>query len=91
MKVRYTETALVEIDGIFSCLADRDSGVAAQVVARFEQLVSRLAEFPLLGYVVNEAGVRILPLGRYPYLVFYTSQAEEVVILHVRHAARLRP
>jgi ParE toxin of type II toxin-antitoxin system, parDE len=45
----------------------------------------------MLGHAVDEAGVRIVPLGRFPYLVFYTQSAGEVIILHVRHAARQRP
>ena len=39
----------------------------------------------------REAGVRRIPAGRYPYLVYYTVEAEEVVILHVRHGARRWP
>jgi plasmid stabilization system protein ParE len=30
----------------------------------------------------------VAPVGRYPYLLFYSIAAEEVVVLHVRHAAR---
>jgi hypothetical protein len=29
-----------------------------------------------------------MPLGRYPYLIFYSVSAEELVILHIRHGAR---
>jgi plasmid stabilization system protein ParE len=29
-----------------------------------------------------------MPIGRYPYLVFYTLGDDEIVILHVRHGAR---
>jgi plasmid stabilization system protein ParE len=31
------------------------------------------------------------PVPSYPYLIFYTVEADEVVILHVRHGARLKP
>ena len=33
-------------------------------------------------------GVRRLPLGNYPYVIFYTVEADEVVILRIRHGAR---
>jgi toxin ParE1/3/4 len=89
MKVRYTATALREIDSIFVYVAGRDAAAAGKIVARVEQLVSRLAEFPFLGHVVDEPDVRVVPLGRYPYLVFYRVASEEVAILHVRHAAHL--
>jgi toxin ParE1/3/4 len=91
MNVRYTDTALREIDSIFAYVADRDAAAAGRIVMRVEQLVSRLAEFPFLGHVADEPEVRVLPLGRYPYWVFYRVGSEEVAILHVRHAARLRP
>jgi hypothetical protein len=41
--------------------------------------------------VCNERGdVRVIPVGRFPYRIFYTVSMDDVVILHVRHAARLR-
>ena len=33
-------------------------------------------------------GVRVLPLGRYPYKVFYRVTRDVVEILHIHHAAR---
>jgi len=30
----------------------------------------------------------VLPVLRYPYLIFYTVTNEAVVVLHIRHAAR---
>ena len=33
-------------------------------------------------------GVRRLPLGNYPYVIFYTVEADEVAILRIRHGAR---
>jgi len=29
-----------------------------------------------------------MPVARYPYLVFYSIAADELVILHVRHGSR---
>lgn len=39
----------------------------------------------------DEPGVRMAPLGRYPYLIFYAIERDDVVVLHVRHGARLQP
>jgi toxin ParE1/3/4 len=91
MKVRFTEAALAEIESIFAYVAAETPTAAHRIVERVEQIVSRLSEFPMLGHAVDEAGVRIVPPGRFPYLVFYTQSAGEVLILHVRHAARQRP
>ena len=91
MKVRYTETALAELDRIFAYIAKENAQAATVVIDRVERTVSRIGEFPNLGHATDEAGVRVMPIGRFPYLIFYFVANNEVAILHVRHAARLRP
>jgi toxin ParE1/3/4 len=88
MKVRYTETALRELDEILAYIADRNFTAAASVRARVEELVERLSYFPYLAQGTERNGVRRVPLGNYPYVIFYTVEAEEVVILRIRHGAR---
>jgi toxin ParE1/3/4 len=92
MKVRWSETALGEIDDIFSYIF-ANSRSAAAVVERIEGLTTLLAEFPLVGHLTDEAGVRVLSVVRYPFLIFYTidDAAAEIVVLHVRHSAQERP
>jgi toxin ParE1/3/4 len=93
MKVRWSETALIEIEDIFSYIHENNRSAATAVVNRIEGLTSLLGEFPLIGHLTDETGVRMLPVVRYPYLIFYAidHSAHEVVILHVRHAARQPP
>jgi addiction module RelE/StbE family toxin len=91
MKVRYTETALAELGDIFSYIAQHNRVAAAQVVARIDEAAARLARFPQMGTPKYRAGVRMIALRRYPFLIFYTVEADEVFILSVRHAARKRP
>ena len=88
MKVRYTEIALRELDEILAYIADRNSAAAVSVRARVEELVERLSFFPHLFQETNWRGVRSVPLGNYPYVIFYTVKAEEIVILRIRHGAR---
>jgi plasmid stabilization system protein ParE len=66
MRVRYTETALRELDEILSYIADRNITAAASVRARVERLVGQLAGFPYMAQETEQAGVRRLPLGNYP-------------------------
>jgi toxin ParE1/3/4 len=93
MKVRYSETALRELDEIFAYIFERNRSAAAPVIDRLERLGALIGEYPFVGHLTDEEGVRIMPLVRYPFLMFYTvnDSADEVVILHVRHAARQRP
>ncbi len=90
MRIRYTETALAEIDEIFAYIA-RDNPQAAEALTfRIEKAVELLSRFPEMAAVdTDEPSTRVRPLGN--YLIFYAIENNEVLILHVRHAARQRP
>jgi toxin ParE1/3/4 len=90
MRVRYTETALRELEEIFSYLRNQNPKAAAAVVARIEQVVAWIGDFPQMGYLIED-NIRLLPVGRYPFLIFYTADENDVIIRNVRHAARRRP
>lgn len=91
MKVRYTQTALDEIRAIRAYISERNLSAAEAVIARVKEAVQRLSEFPLSAIETDMTSVRMTPVASYPYLIFYTIEADEVVILHVRHGARLKP
>ena len=91
MQVRYTETALIEINEIFAYISEHTASAAKRVVARIERTIRNIGDFPEMAQETREPGVRRIPSGRYPYLVYYTVEADEVVILHVRHGARQWP
>ncbi len=91
MSARYTRDALRDLDQISSYLAEHDPAVAAALLDAIEAVVARLARFPLSAQATEMPGVRAAPVLRYPYIVFYTVDAGDVVIHYVRHAARLRP
>jgi hypothetical protein len=44
-----------------------------------------------VGLATSNPHIRILPPTRYPYRIYYTVQSDELVILHIRHTARLAP
>jgi toxin ParE1/3/4 len=93
MRVRWSATALAEIEDIFSYIFAHHRSAASAVVERIEGLALLLGEFPQVGHLTDEADVRVLSVVRYPFLIFYTinNDADEVVILHVRHTAQERP
>jgi plasmid stabilization system protein ParE len=93
MKVRWSQTALRQLDDIFLYIDERNRSAAFSVARRIEELAALLGEFPLIGHLSDEADVRILPVVRYPYLIFYAidEATGEVVILHVRHTAQEPP
>lgn len=88
MKVVFTRPALAELDAIAAHIRERNPAAAANVVSDIERVASQLGRFPLMGHPKYRPGVRMIPLRRYPYLIFYSVEAGEVQILSVRHGAR---
>jgi toxin ParE1/3/4 len=88
MRVRYTETALHELDSIFAYIAKNSITRASSVVGRIEQLIGQLKEFPQMAQETDFPSVRKFPLGRFPYFIYYVVERDEVVIIHIRHQAR---
>lgn len=91
MKVRYTETAAADLDELLRYLIDRNPSAAGDVGAAIEAAVARIAAYPLSAQATDQAGVRMAPAGRFPYLIFYETGDDEVRILRILHGARLRP
>jgi plasmid stabilization system protein ParE len=48
-----------------------------------------LEQFPSGGRALRQRpDVRVIPTPRFPLLIFYQTGTDEVLILHIRHAAR---
>ena len=62
---------------------------AVSIERAIHRSVNLLADFPGSGRVLEQRpSIRVMPLGRYPYLIFYTTDGDELIVLHVRHASR---
>ncbi len=88
MRVRLASRAVRDLEDIRAYLVERSPVGAEQVRQHIAATIDRLGDFPLLGRATDEPGVRVLPLTRYPYLIFYAVLADTVAILHIRHGAR---
>ena len=89
MNVVFSKLALGQLDEILSHIAQRSPQGAKRVEARFRQVVEFIAQHPQAAQeMTGRPGVRRAPLIRYPYLIYYTIDADEVTILRIRHAAR---
>ncbi len=89
MKVVYTAAAQNDLREIGEWLAARYPAVAPHVERRIREIVVHIARWPESGpRSAGRDGVRVVPLGRYPYRIFYRVGADEVEILHIHHAAR---
>jgi toxin ParE1/3/4 len=89
MKVIFTAEALADLDGILDYIANHYPAVSGQFTNRLNSVLARIAKWPESAQEVSDRpGVRVTPLIRYPYKVFYRISGEAVEILHIHHAAR---
>jgi toxin ParE1/3/4 len=90
MKVRYSPRATDDLIAIADYLTERNPPAARAVEAALRRTVDLLGEFPGSGRALTQRpGVRVMPLARYPYLIFYTASVDELCVLHIRHGARV--
>jgi len=92
MKLRYAERAIADLEAIQTYIAQHNPRASAAVGERIRNAIELLADFPRLGRA-RDNEVRVLPIVTNPYVVYYSvdEDADEVVILHVRHGRRRPP
>jgi plasmid stabilization system protein ParE len=88
MNVRYTPRARNDLSTILSYIEQNSPQGARNVARAVSKTIQLIAEFPQSGRLVGEQGTRVLPVGRYPYLIYWSVKGGEAWILHIRHTAR---
>jgi toxin ParE1/3/4 len=89
MKVVYTDAALHDLDEMTVWLKAHYPGVGKAVERRLRLVVAHIARWPeSMRASAHRPGVRVVPLGHYPYKIFYRVSGEALEILHIHHAAR---
>jgi len=89
MKVVYTAAALEDLDKIAEWLALHYPAIAPSVELRVREVIGRIGRWPESARrSAKRPGVRVVPIGRYPYKIFYRVTDDAVEILHIHHAAR---
>jgi toxin ParE1/3/4 len=91
MKVRYTVPAQVDLDDIYNFVSETNPFAAERIKRQIRVDAELLGELPYIARESDYPGIRIRKVRRYPYLIFYSVQGDEVRILHVRHGARRWP
>ena len=91
MKAVYTQGALSDLDDILSGLKSVNPLAAAAVEHSVRATVARVEQWPRSARAVaqwKKGNVRVVPLVRYPYVIFYQVMDEWIEVLHVRHTSR---
>lgn len=89
MKVVWTAAAQADLDDILAYTAEHYPSVVPALEQRIRAVVARIGRWPHSAREVEErADIRVVPLVRYPYRLFYQVASEAVEILHIHHASR---
>jgi plasmid stabilization system protein ParE len=93
LRVKWHRRATRDLQSVHERITqDFGAPTAKRVRTELRQSARSLALRPfLLGRSTADPEVRVLSVTLYPYLIYYTVTAVAVVILHIRHSARLDP
>jgi toxin ParE1/3/4 len=88
MIVRYTRRAQGDLAKILNYLDERSPRGALGVRLAIKRTIDTISHNPSIGHPTAIRAIRGIPVGRYPYLVFWTVEGDEIWVLHIRHGAR---
>jgi plasmid stabilization system protein ParE len=89
MKLVFTTEALADLDDILDYIAIHYPAVSRPFRSRLDAVLARIERWPESAQEVSDRpGVRVAPLIRYPYKVFYQLSDDAIEILHIHHTAR---
>jgi toxin ParE1/3/4 len=90
MKIEFTNRAVRDLREIASHSRQQfGERIAAALEARLQAVFSQIAAAPESAPRVEQRpGMRVVPLVRYPFKVFYRIVGDTVRVVHIRHAAR---
>ena len=91
MKLRFSARAFNDIAAIRDYLMPRNPIAAENLRRTIANDFELLERFPHAGRVTDIPDVRVLPMVRYPYLIYHSIIADEIVVVHVRHSSRDAP
>lgn len=88
MRLRYTLSALADLEGILDHVADQSPSGGRKVAKRIKMITELLCRHPEVGRLTEVEGIRRINARPYPYLIFYEFTGNDIVIHAVRHGAR---
>ena len=89
MKVEYSNRATSDLQKIAADSRAFGVAVALAVEARISSVIAHIAQNPLASPEVHDRpGVHVIPLIRYPYVIFYRVLGDRIRVLHIRHTSR---
>jgi plasmid stabilization system protein ParE len=92
VRIVLTAAALLDLDDIRSYTATHFPTALPALDRRLQAILRRIGAWPESApAVTNRPGVRMVPLVRDPFRIFYRIAADRAELPHTHHAARLAP
>jgi len=88
LKLRYTSTALRQIEDALSYTAARSPQGAENLRDRILSAASLISEHPRAAMATSRANTRRMVLSPYPYVLFFHIGPDEVIVSRLRHTSR---
>jgi toxin ParE1/3/4 len=93
MRLRIYPAALTDADAAHDWYNEARAGLGEEFTHELEQAFSVLLEQPAMGskryaYLLAERALRFWSLDRFPFLVFYRVQGDELQVLRILHERR---
>jgi len=91
MKIRWSPTAISDIESIRDYITQDSPSAARRIAQRIKESVGRLRDFPLSGRIGRVSGTRELVIPGTAYIAAYRLDPNEVVIAAVLHGRQKWP
>jgi len=91
MKIRYTDPASGDLEESISYLREHAPAVVIDFADAVDKAISELLLNPYSAQETEKRGIRRKYIRRFRHSIFYMVEEDEIVILHIRHAARRSP
>jgi len=89
MRVVFTNPAREDAEEIRAYLDEHYPYVLLSVERSLQLVIARIGTWPESAQlVVERKDIRMVPLVRYPYKIFYRIKPNVVEILHIHHSSR---
>lgn len=89
MKVVFTAAALSDLKEILIYTSQHYPSSIAPLESRIRAVIAHIQRWPQSTRLVEERrAVRVIPLTRYPFKIFYRVRNDRLEILHIHHSAR---
>jgi toxin ParE1/3/4 len=78
MRLRYSRSALADLEAIFAYIDARSPQGARKVQARIQAIINLVLQYPLIGTRTDDPTIRRMTVSPYPYLIFYEATGDEI-------------